>query len=157
MGASKIVAIGKPGAKLNTTKDLGATDIIALSDETDWTAAADVDVVLDYLYGTVAERAVPGILMKRANKNKRLSWVHIGALAGDEARISGTILRKTNVVFMGCGPGSWSFGELYAQLPVMLEAMVQGGFKADFKVEKLSEIESWWGEADGLRRLVKPQ
>jgi NADPH:quinone reductase-like Zn-dependent oxidoreductase len=50
MGATSIVAIGKAGAKLDKATSLGATHTAELKgEETDWSATADVDVVLDYL------------------------------------------------------------------------------------------------------------
>lgn len=158
LGAERVVAIGKPGAKLEKTKDLGATATIALSgnkEETDYSAAADVDVVLDYLWGDVASVVLPGIIEKREKKSQRLSWVEIGALGGDEVSVSGALLRKANLVLLGCGPGSWSFKELGAQMPAMLEGIVKGGMRADFKVEELEEVERWWSDAEGPRKLVK--
>lgn len=156
MGASKVVAIGKPGAKLEKTKELGATSTIALGEGADFSDAADVDVVLDYIWGDVAEKVLPGIIAKRKNKSQRLSYVEIGAVAGDNSTVSGALLRQANLVFLGCGPGSWSFAELGQQVPHMLKAMVDGGLKADYKVENLEDVEKWWNEVDGPRKLVNP-
>ena len=159
MGAKKVVAIGKPGAKLEKTVELGATAKIVLSektDETDFAEAADVDVVLDYLWGGVANAVLPGIIAKRKNKSQRLIWVEIGALAGDNVQISGALLRKANVALVGCGPGSWTFPELNAQMPEMLTSMVENQMKADYVAEKLAEVETWWSDTAGPRKLVKP-
>lgn len=159
LGAEKIVAIGKPGAKLEKTKDLGATALVALSEkieETDFTEAADVDIVLDYLWGNVAQAVLPGIIAKRRNKSQRLTWVEIGALGGNDTAISGALLRMANVIVMGCGPGSWTFPELGAQMPAMLQSIVENKLEGDYKVERLAEIETWWADTSGLRRLVKP-
>ncbi|KAF2681938.1 NADPH:quinone reductase [Lentithecium fluviatile CBS 122367] len=158
-GATDVVAIGKPGTKLDKTKELGATATIALSEnieDTDFAAAADVDVVLDYLWGYVAKAALIGMVMKRENRSQRLTWVHIGSLAGDELGVSGTVLRKANVVMMGCGPGSWTWAELGLQLPGMLDAIVDGGLSTEFMVKRLKDVESWWGEVDGPRVVVRP-
>ena len=157
LGAERIVAIGKPGEKLERTRELGATATVALGKEgeVDFSAAADVDVVLDYLWGDVASAVLPGIVEKRENKSQRLSWVEIGALGGDEVKVSGALLRKANLVLLGCGPGSWSFKELGEQMPAMLDGIVEGGMRAEFKVEKLEEVERWWSDNEGLRKLVK--
>lgn len=72
MGAKHIVAIGKPGPNLESTLSLGATVKIGLSKNTaeiDFAEAANVDVVLDYLWGNIARAVLPGILAKRANKS----------------------------------------------------------------------------------------
>jgi NADPH:quinone reductase-like Zn-dependent oxidoreductase len=159
MGATEIVAIGKPGAKLDKTKENGATATVALAeklDETDFSAAADVDIVLDYLWGDVTKAVVPGIISKRKNKSQRLSWIEIGSLGGEHVPIPASTLRMANVVFMGCGPGSWTFPELNAQMPHMLKAIAENGLKADFEVKSLKDVKSWWNEKGGARPLVKP-
>jgi NADPH:quinone reductase-like Zn-dependent oxidoreductase len=158
-GASEIVAVGKPGAGLDRAKELGATATIALAenvDETDFSAAADVDVVLDYLWGYVGKAAMTGITYKRKNRSQRLTWVQIGSLAGEDMGVSSTILRKANVAVLGCGPGSWTFGELGQQLPGMLDTIVQEGLTTDFAVKELKDVESWWDEKGGKRVVVRP-
>ena len=104
---------------------------------------------------TLAQASHLCIIEKREKKSQRLSWVEIGALGGDEVSASGALLRKANLVLLGCGPGSWSFKELGAQMPAMLEGIVKGGMRADFKVEELEEVERWWSDAEGPRKLVK--
>ena len=159
MGATEIVAIGKPGAKLEKTVENGATATIALAEnieETGFAAAADVDVVLDYLWGDVSKAVLPGIVEKRKNKSQRLSWVEIGALGGDGLPVSGAMLRKANVVVMGCGPGSWTFPELNAQVPEMLKSIAENGVKTEYEVKKLEDVESWWNEKAEKRILVRP-
>ncbi|KAF2029588.1 GroES-like protein [Setomelanomma holmii] len=157
VGAKKIVAIGKPGAKLEKTKELGATATIALAAEgTDFTEAADVDGVLDYLWGDVAKVVLPNLVAARENKSQRLTWVEIGALAGDDLPVSASLLRKANAALLGCGPGSWTFPELYAQLPTMLKLIASNGLKAEHSVKKLADVETWWSVTDGPRILVRP-
>ncbi|KAJ4332471.1 hypothetical protein N0V87_008338 [Didymella glomerata] len=156
MGAGKIVAIGKPGAKLEKTKKLGATALIGLTEETDFSEAADVDIVLDYLWGDVAKAVLPGIVAKRMNKSQRLTWIEIGALGGDSVQVTGALLRSANVALLGCGPGSWTFPELHAQMPAMLKCMVDNELESEHVVVKLAEVEQWWSETTGPRKLVKP-
>ena len=159
IGAKAIVAIGKPGPKLERTKELGATATIPLHtqiEDTNFGPAAEVDVVLDYLWGNVAKGALPGIVAKRKNKSARLTWVEIGALAGENLEVSQSLLKKANVALFGCGPGSWTYPELHAQLPAMLRAMVDNQLSAEYEVKKLSDIRDWWTTQEGSRRLVKP-
>lgn len=158
-GASEIVTIGKPGPKLEKTKELGATALVPLAanlTETDFSAAADVDVVLDYLWGDVSSAAFAGIINARKNKSQRLNWVEIGSLAGETQAIPASLLRMANVALLGCAPGSWTFPELYGQTPAMLEAIVKGGVKTDFVTKDLKDVASWWNEAGGARPVVKP-
>jgi NADPH:quinone reductase-like Zn-dependent oxidoreductase len=157
-GASKIVAIGKPGAKLDKTKELGATETIPLSEDltqTDFSIATDVDVVLDYLWGDVSNAAMAGIIRGRKYPNQRLSWVEIGSLAGETQAVPASLLRQANVALMGCAPGAWSFSELHAQTPRILEAIVKEGFKSEYAVKKLADVETWWDEISDARLLVK--
>ncbi|KAF2653756.1 zinc-containing alcohol dehydrogenase [Lophiostoma macrostomum CBS 122681] len=159
MGATEIVTIGKPGAKLDKTEENGATATIALAEDmskTDFSAAADVDIVLDYLWGDVTKAVIPGIISQRKNKSQRLSWIEIGSLGGEHVPIPASTLRMANVAFLGCGPGSWTFPELNAQLPEMLKAIVKNGLKTDFEVKGLKDVQSWWNEKGGARPLVKP-
>ena len=158
-GASEIIAIGRPGPKLEKTKELGATALVPLAEnltETDFSAAADVDVVLDYLWGDVSSASFSAIIKARKNPSQRLSWIEIGSLAGETQAVSASLLRQSNVALLGCAPGSWTFTELYAQTPAMLEALVKGGIKAEYAVKKLEDVESWWNETGGARPLVKP-
>ncbi|KAF2728869.1 zinc-containing alcohol dehydrogenase [Polyplosphaeria fusca] len=157
MGATEVVAIGKPGAKLDRARELGATGVIELradAKETDWSAAGDVDVVLDYLWGDVAATALPGIIAKRKNKSQRLTWVEIGALGGEELAVSASLLRSANVALVGCAPGSWTFAELNEQLPSMLKAIVDGGLTTDYVVKDLKDVESWWDEIIVLVKAI---
>ncbi|KAF2799378.1 GroES-like protein [Melanomma pulvis-pyrius CBS 109.77] len=159
MGAIEIIAIGKPGAKLEKTKELGATATIAFAEElkeTDFEAAGNVDIVLDYLWGDVTTVLLPGIVSKRKNPNQRLSWIEIGSLGGEDAAIPASFLRKANIAIMGCAPGSWNFKELNEQLPTMLKGISENGMKAEFVIKGLKDVESWWGETGGPRILVKP-
>ncbi|KAH7124109.1 hypothetical protein B0J11DRAFT_530715 [Dendryphion nanum] len=159
LGATQIIAIGKPGAKLDKTTSLGVSTTIALADkleDTDFSAASDVNIVLDYLWGSVAKAALSGIIAKRKNKSQRLTWIEIGSLAGEELDVPASALRSTNIAFLGCGPGSWTFPELNQHLPEMLRAIAEHQLKSDFAIEKLSEVEGWWNQLGGPRKLVKP-
>lgn len=156
MGAGKIVAIGKPGPKLEKTKELGATALVPLGKEANFSEAADVDIVLDYLWGDVAQAVLPGIVAERKNKSQRLTWIEIGALGGDGAQVSGSLLRSANVALLGCAPGSWTYPELHAQMPAMLASMVDNKLEGAHAVVRLEEVEKWWDETTGPRKLVKP-
>ena len=159
LGATEVVTIGKPGAKLDKTKERGATATIPLATnlaDTDFSAAADVDIVLDYLYGDVTTVALPGIVKLRKNKSQRLTWVEIGAIAGNEAPIPASLLRMANVAVLGCGPGSWTFPELGEQMPVLLKAISEYGVKTEYAVKNLKDIKTWWNEPSAARIVAKP-
>jgi hypothetical protein len=50
-------------------------------------AAADVDVVIDYLWGEPAAAAMIAVVTNRADRGKPLSWIQIGSVAGPTAPI----------------------------------------------------------------------
>ena len=45
-------------------------------------AAAEVDVVVDYLWGEPATIAIMALLEARADRSRAMDWVQIGAMAG---------------------------------------------------------------------------
>jgi NADPH:quinone reductase-like Zn-dependent oxidoreductase len=133
-GAPKIVAIGKPGAKLDKTKEPGATETMPLSEDptqTDFSSAIDVDVVLDYFWGDVSNAAMAGIIRGRKLPTQLSRWVGNGSLAEETQAVPASLLSQANVALMGCVPGAWSFPELHAQTLRILEAIVNGGFKSE--------------------------
>jgi NADPH:quinone reductase-like Zn-dependent oxidoreductase len=154
-GATEIISIGKPGLRLEKTKKLGATNVVGLADDADYTAAANVDLVLDYLWGDIGQVVLSSILSKRKNKSQRLTWIHTGALAGDKAPISAAKLRGANLVFMGSGIGSWSFDDLREQLPVLLNTILSNEVTMEYAVKKIEDVGSWWDNLDGPRVVVK--
>lgn len=107
----------------------------------DFSEAADADIVLDYLWGDVAKTILPGIVAKRKDKSQGLTWIEIGALGGDGLQISGALLRSARVALLGCGPGSWTFPELHAQMPAMPKCMVANKLDGEHTVVNLPEIE----------------
>jgi NADPH:quinone reductase-like Zn-dependent oxidoreductase len=160
MGATRVVAAGRNEAVLEELKGLGADATISLGYEdspgegkVDFGAAAEVDVVLDYLWSEWAQVAMKSMVTQRKDKNKRLTWVGIGTVAGPLSSVDGSILRSSNTVVCGCGPGSWSFKELDQQMPSLLKTLVQQGVKTECEVRKLADVEKSWPET-GAKRLV---
>lgn len=154
LGATRIVTAGRNKDALEQTKSVGADTTIELSGApVDYAEAADVDIVLDYLYGDVASSAMQSIVKHRKNKNQRLTWVAIGNMAGGTTPVDGPLLRAANIFVCGCGPGSWSFPRLAEELPRMLQAIVDNGLKQAVAVRKLADVEKAWTEK-GTDRLV---
>lgn len=158
IGASKVVAVGRNAVALEETKRVGADVTIQLGEkplkEVDFKEAADVDVVLDYLWSETAAAAMNSMLYQRENRNQRLMWVGIGSVTGPLVQVDETLLRKSNTFICGCGPGSWNMKELKEQIPKLLEVLVQKGVKTEMEVKKLKDVEKSWTEAMGAKRLV---
>ncbi|KAI9659844.1 MAG: hypothetical protein M1821_001195 [Bathelium mastoideum] len=158
MGARRVVAVGRNPVGLEQARQNGADEIVRFGEqpfkEVDFgAAAADVDIVLDYIWGEATSAAMKSILTQRRNPNQRLTWVGIGGLGGQILELDQSLLRKSNTFVCGCGPGAWNKKEQAEQLPKMLEVLVQNEVKADFEVRKLKDVEKSWTET-GTKRLV---
>lgn len=150
LGAGPVLAAGRGADKLAAVRGLGADDTIDLGGAPDGLArelaakAADVDVVLDYLWGKPAESAVLPLLTGREDRSRLISWVQIGAIAGPDIRLPSAALRQANIHFLGSGQGSVSTAGYLATLPALAAAIDRGAFSIDAAARPLSEVESIW-------------
>src|SRR6202453_3124721 len=100
-GANHVIAAGRHPDRLAALPALGATATVLLDNHADdnpdatpdtpdtpdgtagrlGRAAADVDVVLDYLWGEPAAAAMIAVLTQRADRSKPLPWIQIGSVA----------------------------------------------------------------------------
>jgi NADPH:quinone reductase-like Zn-dependent oxidoreductase len=146
MGAGKIIGIARNELKLSEI-DLDERIILQdPADKTDFSPAADVDVILDYVYGPPAEQ-----LLMAVKGRKPVQYVHIGSLGGLEIRLPGSVIRDKDITIRGSAAGSWSFADAHKEMPGLLEAMKS--FKAtEVEVFKLTDVEKAWGEQ--ARRVV---
>jgi NADPH:quinone reductase-like Zn-dependent oxidoreductase len=138
LGAGKVIGMSR---SKKTLAKVGVDESIILENdisETDCSAAADVDVILDYLYGPVAQH-----VLSTVNFTRSVQYVHIGGLAGTEMMLPGHILRSKDITIRGAGPGSWSREAMRPEIPKILNAFKT--FKRqEVKVVPLSEIEEHW-------------
>src|ERR1700722_9856552 len=95
LGANRVIAAGRHPDRLAALPALGATATVLLDGPADATpatpdgtagrlgpATADVDVVLDYLWGEPAAAAMIAVLASRPDRSKPLTWIQIGSVAG---------------------------------------------------------------------------
>ncbi|KAK5999609.1 hypothetical protein QM012_005266 [Aureobasidium pullulans] len=138
LGAGKVIGMSRNKATLS---EVGVDDMIILEDNvsnTDCSAAAEVDVILDYLYGPVAQH-----VLSTVNFTRPVQYVHIGGLAGTEMMLPAHVLRSKDITIRGAGPGSWSREAMRPEIPKILNAFKT--FKTqNVKVVPLSEIEEHW-------------
>jgi len=150
LGADFVCAAGRAPDKLAALAALGADDTIDLAAPPELVAqelaekAADVDVVLDYLWGKPSESAIMPLLQGRQDRTRLLSWVQIGAVAGPSISLPSAALRQANVHFLGSGQGSVSALGILATLPQLAEDIGNGSFSIDAVARPLSEVESIW-------------
>lgn len=146
MGAGKVIGIARNEKALSEIDLDGRIVLQEPADVTDFSLAADVDVVLDYVYGPPAEQ-----LLTALNGNKPVQYVHIGSLAGLEIRLPGSVIRDKDLTIRGSAAGSWSFQEAHNEMPGLLEAM-KSLRSAEIAVFKLEQVEKAWAEQS--RRVV---
>ncbi|KAI5467944.1 hypothetical protein BGZ63DRAFT_410751 [Mariannaea sp. PMI_226] len=141
LGAKRVIGAARNEVALQA---LGLDDMIVLKDtptETDFTSAAEADVVLDYLFGPWISAFLSSPATRPATNP--LTWVQIGSLAGLEGAVPAAGLRQRNVTVRGSGPGAWSLAELSEEQAGMLGVLV-GVKEEDVKEVKIEDVESEW-------------
>ena len=150
LGAIHVTAAGRNEARLNTLEAIGADRTVALTDtEALGAAAAEVDVVLDYLWGSAAAAAIPAILTRRPDRGRPLTWIEIGSMAGLELSVQSQWLRAARLQFVGSGQGSVPTREIVDELTELAAHIAQGGYTIDARPVALSDVEDTWTRSLG--------
>ncbi len=89
-------------------------------------AAAEVDIVIDYLWGKPAQQAIMALLTARADRSRALDWIQIGAVAGPTIELPSVALRSANFRLQGSGQGSVSPRGYLAELPSLIDEISAG-------------------------------
>lgn len=157
LGAEKVIATGRNAAAL---AEVGADVTIILGDDAEMlerrfseSIAAGVDVVIDYLWGTSAER-----LLIAAAKFGRdvvpLRFVEVGSASGETISLPSAVLRASAIELMGSGIGSVPFERLIAAVGAVLQATAPAGLTIATRPVPLADVERVWGEPDDGQRIV---
>jgi NADPH:quinone reductase-like Zn-dependent oxidoreductase len=164
LGAGKVIAAGRNQMLLATLPGLGADVVVSLDgDPADvlariGAAAKDVDVVVDYLWGPPAERAMTALVTERAERGNLLSWIQVGSVAGATASIPSAALRAANLHILGSGQGSVSTADILEELPILASRISDGTLTVDAVGVPLSQVEATWNEptTPGQRVVLCP-
>ena len=162
LGARRVIAAGRSAEKLAALEAYGADATVSLAGSAESVGerlaeAADVDVVLDYIWGEPAAAAMAAIITARPDRGKPLTWVEIGSMAGLTAPIPSAALRAARFRIVGSGQGSVGTGEIIAELPALAEAITSGSLNIDARAVPLAEVEKAWADsADGQRVVLIP-
>lgn len=151
--AGRVVAAGRDPERLAAVRDLGADDVVLL-DELD--RAADVDVVLDYLWGSPAADGVLAMLRARTDRSRPLTWVQIGSMAGDAAPLPSAALRSARLQVVGSGIGSVRPEEIVAELPALVDVVLRGAVDVRARAVPLDAVAAVWDERSDDRVVVVP-
>jgi len=158
LGADQIVAAGRDGDRLAALPALGATATVTLgaSDTANRLAkaAADVDVVLDYLWGPPTTDAMVAIVTNRADRSQPLTWIEIGSVAGRTAEIPSAALRAARLQLVGSGQGSVSTREYLAELDILAQEIAAGTISIDARAVPLAQVEEAWAATGAKHRIV---
>jgi NADPH:quinone reductase-like Zn-dependent oxidoreductase len=164
LGAGHVVAAGRNPERLAALEGLGADRTVSLLGgpaevaQALGAAAADVDVVIDYLWGSATEQAIPALLKARAEPAKPLRWIEIGSMAGITLTLPSAALRAANLQILGSGQGSVPTAEIVAELPELAAQITAGAIAVDALATPLSDVEEAWNAptAPGQRIVFMP-
>ncbi len=164
LGAGYVVGAGRDLDRLRALASVGADQLVQLTGETDALgalaeAAAEVDVVIDYLWGEPAQQAMMALLRARSDRSRALDWIQIGAIAGPTIELPSVALRSANLRLQGNGQGAVSTKAYLAELPSLVEEIDAGTIAVKPNVMPLADVETIWTQADvpGERIVLAPR
>jgi NADPH:quinone reductase-like Zn-dependent oxidoreductase len=165
MGARRVVAAGRNPELLEQTRTLGADATISLQLEHEALVAAlreeilgnGIDVVLDYVWGAVAEAALAAIAQRGlGHKSRRVRYIEIGNSAGPTITLPGATLRSSGLELLGSGFGSVSMEKLFAAVAAFVKASAERPFAIETTAAPLSDVERLWTTPERGRLVFQP-
>ena len=164
LGAGWVVGAGRNTERLAELSALGADGVVALADDPEVTAerlasaASEVDVVIDYLWGETATIAIMALLKARADRSRAMDWIQIGAITGPTIELPSVALRSANLRLQGTGQGAVSPDVYLAELPSLVEEIDAGTIEVNTREVPLTEVEATWQNAEvpGVRTVLIP-
>ncbi|MCU1396777.1 MAG: putative zinc-binding dehydrogenase [Ilumatobacteraceae bacterium] len=161
LGAARVVGAGRDTGRLASLVALGADDVVSLDGDPATVAAtmgqagADVDVVIDYVWGRPTVEAMHSIVTARRDPSQPLTWIQIGSVAGPDADIPSAALRACRLQLVGSGQGSVSTRDILAELPALAAYIATAPLRVNALAVPLTDIEAAWTRPSvGDERLV---
>lgn len=163
LGAGRVIAAGRNRARLDELLDRGADAVVQLVPDQDATAAAfaeaaaEVDVVLDYVWGQPSELAMRVVLGARPQHTRLLDWVQIGGMGGDAITLSGHLLRSNAFRILGSGFGAVDMQVMRREFTELVAAIAAGGMAVRPHPFPLDQVEAAWAQQDapGERTVIR--
>jgi NADPH:quinone reductase-like Zn-dependent oxidoreductase len=166
LGAGRVVGAGRDPGRLHALAEAanGADVVVQLTDDREATdsalatAAAESDIVLDYLWGQPAQQAIVALLTARSDRSRALDWIQIGAVAGPAIELPSAALRSANFRLQGSGQGAVSAQAYLAELPSLVDEINQGTIAVTANTTPLAQVEQIWTRPDvpGQRTVLVP-
>jgi len=155
---------GRDLERLNALTTVGADEIVQLTDDHDATAhalgaaAAEVDIVIDYLWGKPAQQAMMAVLTARSDRSHALNWIQIGSMAGPTIELRSVALRSANLRVQGNGQGAVSTQVYLGELPSLVDEIGAGTIQITPNTMPLADVEKIWAQPDqpGERTVLVP-
>jgi NADPH:quinone reductase-like Zn-dependent oxidoreductase len=160
LGAATVIGAGRNQSALEGLSHLGADSTVSLEASAEQVAhdlaaaAADIDVVVDYLWGAQTELALSAIIGARRDSAHPLRWVQVGAVAGPTITLPAATLRKTAVQILGSGMGSVSEATMNHEVPELLQYFATTEITAHPIPTSLRCVEDVWNQKVGPGRRI---
>ncbi len=164
LGAERVIAAGRDPEALERLRGAGATTVSlahggpdglekALADAV---AEAQPGLVLDYLWGPVAEAAFAVLGRGGEDTEADTAYVQIGSLAGLEASLPADLLRSRRIRITGSGVGSVSPEEMLAEAPEVMARFADGSLQVPYTAFPLSRVGEAWAHTGRSRAVIVP-
>lgn len=151
-GAAQVIAAGRDQARLARLGALGADETCTFDQ---LATAAEVNVVIDYVWGQPAARAMTGLLTARRDRSRPLTWIQIGSVAGPDAPVPSAALRSARLTIVGSGIGSVPGRDFVKEIPQIAAAVAGGGFDVRARAVPLADVgQAWTAAAHTTDRIV---
>lgn len=160
LGAKKVIATGRNAATLEMLPSLGA-DVVLSLDRSDAELVAtfrreladdNVDIILDYLWGSPAECLIRAFASKGSpSGGHRVRFVQIGSIAGPEVKLPAEILRSSGLEILGSGFGSVSVAALLQSIGELFANATSANLHIDAETAPLADVEAAWNRNTGDR------
>jgi NADPH:quinone reductase-like Zn-dependent oxidoreductase len=164
LGATRVIAAGRDPESLERLRDTGAT-IVSLAHEgpngleqalADAMSESAPGLVLDYLWGHVAEAAFAALGRSGEDTEADTSYVQIGSLAGLEASLPADLLRSRRIRITGSGAGSVTHEEMLAEAPEVMARFADGSLHLPYTSFPLSRVDEAWAHTGRSRAVIVP-
>lgn len=162
LGAERVIAAGRDPEALERLRAVGATTVsLAHSDDltkalADAMSGTSPDLVLDYLWGPVAEATFAVLGRSGEDTEADTAYVQIGSLAGLEASLPADLLRSRRIRITGSGVGSRSAEEMLAEAPEVMARFADGSLQLPYTAFPLSRVGEAWAHNGRSRAVVVP-
>ena len=158
LGAGRVVGAGRDFTRLGALMSLGADEVVHLNDDAEETAralgaaSAEVDIVIDYLWGRPAQETIMALLTRRSDRSRAMNWIQIGSMAGPTIELPSAALRSANFRLQGNGQGAVSTEVYLAELPSLVDEIDAGTIAVKANSRPLADVEEIWAQPDVARR-----